>query len=38
VNNILVNTYWQIGKHIVEFEQGGKEKATYGACATGAFI
>jgi hypothetical protein len=25
VNTILVQTYWQIGKHIVEFEQGGKE-------------
>ncbi len=30
VNTILVNTYWQIGHHIVEFEQGGKEKAEYG--------
>lgn len=31
VNNILVQTYWHIGRHIVEFEQGGKEKAEYGA-------
>jgi predicted nuclease of restriction endonuclease-like (RecB) superfamily len=31
VNTILVNTYWQMGKHIVEFDQGGKEKAAYGA-------
>lgn len=31
INTILVNTYWQIGKHIVEFEQGGKERATYGS-------
>lgn len=31
VNNLLVNTYWPIGQHIVEFEQHGKEKATYGA-------
>lgn len=31
VNTILVQTYWQIGKHIVEFEQGGKEKAEYGS-------
>lgn len=31
VNTILVQTYWQIGRHIVEFEQGGKEKAAYGA-------
>jgi predicted nuclease of restriction endonuclease-like (RecB) superfamily len=30
VNTILVNTYWLIGRHIVEFEQGGKEKAEYG--------
>ena len=31
VNTILVQTYWQIGRHIVEFEQSGKEKAEYGA-------
>jgi hypothetical protein len=31
VNTILVQTYWQIGKHIVEFEQGGKDKAAYGS-------
>lgn len=30
VNKILVQTYWLIGRHIVEFEQGGKEKAEYG--------
>jgi len=30
INNILVQTYWAIGQHIVLFEQGGKEKATYG--------
>jgi predicted nuclease of restriction endonuclease-like (RecB) superfamily len=30
VNTILVQTYWLIGRHIVEFEQGGKEKAAYG--------
>lgn len=30
-NSILVQTYWLIGKHIVEFEQGGKEKADYGS-------
>lgn len=30
VNTILVNTYWEIGKYIVEFEQKGKEKAEYG--------
>jgi predicted nuclease of restriction endonuclease-like (RecB) superfamily len=31
VNTILVQTYWQIGRHIVEFEQGGKDKAEYGS-------
>lgn len=30
-NTILVQTYWLIGQHIVEFEQGGKEKAEYGS-------
>lgn len=31
VNAMLVETYWKIGQYIVEFEQGGKAKATYGA-------
>ena len=31
VNTILVNTYWEIGRYIVEFEQKGKEKAEYGS-------
>jgi len=31
INTILVQTYWHIGRHIVEFEQSGKEKAEYGA-------
>ena len=30
VNTFLVETYWQIGRYIVEFEQGGKQKADYG--------
>ena len=30
VNKILVETYWEIGKRIVEYEQEGKEKAEYG--------
>ena len=30
VNSILVQTYWTIGKYIVEFEQDGKEHAKYG--------
>jgi len=31
VNTCLVQTYWQVGQHIVEFEQGGKDRADYGA-------
>lgn len=31
VNIALVQTYWKIGQHIVEFEQDGKAKAEYGA-------
>ena len=31
VNTILLDTYWQIGKHIVEFEQKGNDKAEYGS-------
>lgn len=30
VNSILLDTYWQIGKLIVEFEQKGNIKAEYG--------
>ena len=30
VNTIQVQTYWQIGRHIVEFEQGGEARAAYG--------
>jgi len=30
VNANMVETYWKIGEHIVEFEQGGKIKAEYG--------
>lgn len=30
VNRILVHTYWEIGRNIVEYEQKGKEKAAYG--------
>ena len=30
VNTALVETYWQIGKYIVEFEQKGQQKAAYG--------
>ena len=30
VNSALVQAYWKIGQRIVEYEQGGKEKAEYG--------
>jgi predicted nuclease of restriction endonuclease-like (RecB) superfamily len=30
VNTVLLNTYWQVGKYIVDFEQGGNIKAEYG--------
>jgi predicted nuclease of restriction endonuclease-like (RecB) superfamily len=30
VNTILVQTYWKIGRYIVEFEQHGNERAEYG--------
>lgn len=30
VNDQLIETYWQVGRHIVEFEQGGKIRADYG--------
>ena len=30
VNAFMTATYWEIGRRIVEFEQGGKERATYG--------
>jgi predicted nuclease of restriction endonuclease-like (RecB) superfamily len=29
-NAIMTATYWEIGRRIVEFEQGGKDKADYG--------
>lgn len=31
INSVLINTYWEIGKNIVEFEQKGNEKAEYGS-------
>lgn len=30
VNSAMVQTYWEIGRDIVEFEQGGQKKAEYG--------
>ena len=29
VNAVLSATYWQIGRHIIEHEQGGRRKGTY---------
>ena len=30
VNAIMTATYWEIGRRIVEFEQGGEARAGYG--------
>lgn len=30
VNAVMVNAYWHIGRHIVEFEQAGQARAVYG--------
>lgn len=30
VNSIMISTYWEIGKRIVEEEQNGKNRANYG--------
>lgn len=30
VNAVMTATYWQIGRCIVDFEQGGKDRAAYG--------
>lgn len=30
VNSLLTATYWEIGRRIVEYEQGGKARAEYG--------
>ena len=31
VNHTIVQTYWEIGRQIVEFEQKGNERAEYGS-------
>ena len=31
IDTLQVQTCWQIGRHIIEFEQGGAERAAYGA-------
>jgi predicted nuclease of restriction endonuclease-like (RecB) superfamily len=30
VNSVMTATYWEVGRRIVEFEQGGKKRAEYG--------
>lgn len=30
INNVILQTYWRMGKQVVEFEQSGKVKAKYG--------
>lgn len=30
VNALMTATYWEIGRRIVKFEQGGEDRATYG--------
>lgn len=29
-NSVVTTTYWEVGRRIVEYEQGGKERAEYG--------
>jgi hypothetical protein len=31
VNAVMTFTYWEIGRRIVEFEQGGERRAEYGS-------
>ncbi len=31
INSVLVDTYWHIGKYIVEYEQNGNARAEYGS-------
>lgn len=30
VNTVMTATYWEVGRRIVEYEQGGKKRAEYG--------
>lgn len=30
INTEMVNLYWEIGRHIIEYEQGGNDRAKYG--------
>ncbi len=31
VNAVLTTTYWLVGKRLVDYEQGGRERAAYGS-------
>ena len=31
INTTMIETYWHIGKYIVEYEQGGADRAEYGS-------
>lgn len=31
VNRQIIETYWKVGEHIIEFEQNGKQRAKYGS-------
>lgn len=31
INTTVKNTYWKVGRYIVEFEQNGSAKAKYGS-------
>lgn len=31
VNSVMVDTYWNVGRYIVEYEQKGEERAEYGS-------
>jgi hypothetical protein len=35
VNTILTATYWEIGRRIVEYEQGGRTRSEYGEALLG---
>jgi hypothetical protein len=35
VNALMTATYWEIGRRIVEFNQGGKDRAAYGQALLG---
>lgn len=35
INTELVRANWEIGRHIVEYEQGGEERAEYGSAPGG---